>query len=449
MVSRFSLQGISMITIPVFTRIMTTSEYGKFSNYNAWIMVLNILIGLQTHGSIANARVKYNRNDYKKYLSSVYSLSLLAYAFSFFIVLVLKDVLGFVFSVDSQLVPILLVNSFFSFSTTYYSEILIQDREVEKNAIISLLVSLSTSALSILFVQLMNTDRHIGRIYGEIIPITGVGVIEIVLIYRLGKTFINKEYWTYCLALTLPLILHGLSGLVLSLSDRIMLTKMIGDEATGIYGVAYGLAAIINTIWRAFNSSWTPFYYDYRKQEDFSKLKKKSDNYMLVFTVITCGFLLCAPEVYKIITPVSYWGGLKLLPLVALAYYFCFLYSFQANFEFYYEKTKLISIGTLLAASVNLLLNYLLIPRWTGVGAALATTVSYFFSFIFHYINAAYIIEEEYEHKLSFLLKGLFPVLLLSVLYYFTMDYWLVRWMAAGGLGVFLLHRFISRREII
>ena len=254
-ISKFSVQGISIITTPIFTRLMTTSEYGRFTNYNAWIAVLNIFVGLQTQGSIANARIKYNSEEYNRYLSSIYSISLLAYGLGIAVAIILKESLALIFTVDSRLIPIMIVHSFFSFTVSFYSEKLIQEKAVEKNGVISFFIAMVTAGLSVMLVRCMTSERYIGRIYGAVIPMVIVGIIEIILIYKKGKLFVERSYWKYCLALTFPLIFHGVSGMILSLSDRIMLTKMARDEITGVYGVAYALAAILNTIWMAFNSS--------------------------------------------------------------------------------------------------------------------------------------------------------------------------------------------------
>ena len=127
---------------------MTTSEYGRFTNYNAWIAVLNIFVGLQTQGSIANARI---------------------------------------FTVDSRLIPIMIVHSFFSFTVSFYSEKLIQEKAVEKNGVISFFIAMVTAGLSVMLVRCMTSERYIGRIYGAVIPMVIVGIIEIILIYKKGK----------------------------------------------------------------------------------------------------------------------------------------------------------------------------------------------------------------------------------------------------------------------
>ena len=65
-----------------------------------------------------------------------------------------------------------------------------------------------------------------------------------------------------------------------------------------------------------------------------------------------------------------------------------FLYTFPVNIQFYYENTKFIPIGTLLAAGINYILNYILIPKSGIYGAAIATVASYVLLLVFHHLIA-------------------------------------------------------------
>jgi O-antigen/teichoic acid export membrane protein len=159
------------------------------------------------------------------------------------------------------------------------------------------------------------------------------------------------------------------------------------------------------------------------------------------------GFILLAPEVYRVMAPQEYWSGISLIPLIALAYYFNFLYSFPANHEFYNQKTKLISIGTICAAIINIVLNFLFIPLYAGTGAAIATLISFVFLFIFHEIIARFIIRN-YDYKFTMYFKGLIPVVMTSVLFYVVQDFWYIRWGTGAVLGIYLLQRIIKNREI-
>ncbi|MDR2096188.1 MAG: oligosaccharide flippase family protein, partial [Treponema sp.] len=68
---RFILQGISFFTAPVFTRLLTPSDYGQVAVYGAWVSLCGLLVGLQTYGSIANAKITYGDDKIDAYLSSI------------------------------------------------------------------------------------------------------------------------------------------------------------------------------------------------------------------------------------------------------------------------------------------------------------------------------------------------------------------------------------------
>ena len=61
------LNGISIITGPLFSRLLGTSGYGVFKIYNIWVSVAAILFTLQTQGTLVNARVEYSEEEQKKY----------------------------------------------------------------------------------------------------------------------------------------------------------------------------------------------------------------------------------------------------------------------------------------------------------------------------------------------------------------------------------------------
>jgi O-antigen/teichoic acid export membrane protein len=159
------------------------------------------------------------------------------------------------------------------------------------------------------------------------------------------------------------------------------------------------------------------------------------------------GFILIAPEVYRVMAPQEYWPGISLIPLIALACYFNFLYSFPANYEFYNEKTRLISVGTICAAIINIVCNFIFIPLYAGIGAAIATLISFVFLFAFHEIIARFVVRN-YDYKFTLYLKGLFPVIAVSILFYVVQDFWYIRWGLGAILGVYLLRRIIKNRAI-
>lgn len=91
MAGKFALQGVYFITTPIFTRILIPSEYGYISLYNSWLSIFSLIIGLQTYGSIGNARIKFGEENINRYTSSIMSISVLSFVIILTIDFLLED----------------------------------------------------------------------------------------------------------------------------------------------------------------------------------------------------------------------------------------------------------------------------------------------------------------------------------------------------------------------
>lgn len=445
--SSFLLQGIGLITAPIYTRILSPEDYGQTSTFSSWVSIVGLIVGLQVGGTVGIAKGKYSNEEYRKYCSSVMWLSFISFVAALLFFIVFSNELSGILGFPVYLVPLIVINSYVSFVISFCNSIMEFDFKIELKTIISIILSVTSISLSFVFVLNMSNDKYIGKIIGSLIPMIVIATIEFFVVMSRGKSLFSVNYWKFCLPLSIPLIFHAAGGTILAQSDRIMLKSMVGEAETGIYSVVYTLATIVDVLWTAFNHSWVPFYYDYKKRKDVKQILQKSNGYLFTFTIITIGFMLCAPEVFKILAPENYWGGLSIIPLVSTAYYLNFMYSFPANHEFYNQNTKMISISTVMSAVLNIVLNYLLIPTYHGVGAAVATVISYLFCFIFHDIAARFIIGD-FEYSWKFYFRGLIPVVIYSALYYVLMPYAIPRWIVACILGVILVCKMYKRRSI-
>jgi O-antigen/teichoic acid export membrane protein len=445
-VGRFILQGVGFITAPVFTRLLAPADYGQVAVYTTWAALCTPFISLQTHGSIASAKIKYGEDQIDAYLSSIFTISIISFIVFLTVALIGKDFFSRKTNLRSDLIILLVVQSFSSYIIFFFSTKLIQLKKAKSNFFLSLLSSLPGTLLSIIFLTTISGNKYVIRLYANAMPniIIG-GFLGFYIIFK-GKTLINIGYWKYCLSLTVPLIFHGIGGLILVQSDRIMLQRISGEEVTGVYSFVNTFVMIIAVISNIFNSIWCPFYFEYKKNKKIDLILSKSNGYMHIFSVISTVFILLSPEVYKIIASELYWPGIKVIPIITLAYFFDFCYCFPANHEFYNEETKIISISTVCAAGVNIALNFILIPLYDDMGAAIATLTSFFFLFIFHEVIARFVIRD-YNYKYTMYLKGFLPILFSCFLFYFAQQLWPVRWILGLGLGFYFFIKIIKNRE--
>lgn len=442
------LNGLNFFTIPIFTRMLGTANYGEVSLYVTWVQILTILVGLQTSGTIATAKVHLSAEENNKYSSSSLFLS-----FCFFILFVvftiifinpIADLIG----MSKFIIIVALFNSFGAYVISFATLRFTFNKQAYKTFFMSIIVSISVIVLSLIFISSITQyeNKELGRILGAAIPNIIIGFIIFIFILMNGKVLYSKKYWMFCLPICLPLIFHGLSHIILGQSDRIMLQYFTNESMVGVYSLIYSIAQILNIIWSALNNTWVPLYYDDIKENNIINLKNKTKNYMILFTILTVGFIYISPEVVRVFASAEFWLGIDIIPIIALSSFFIFLYSFPVNFQFYHKKTVTIAIGTTSAAILNILLNSILIPKYNIFGAAIATLISYFALFIFHEVVAIYIIKKNYIKNNSVIY--IIYVLIAVAIFYFIKDMWILRWLIGGVLGLYLLLRTIKNKTI-
>ena len=408
----FILQGINFLTLPLYTRILTTRDFGITSLYTAWQAIVVIFLCLQTFSTIQNAKVTYDDDEYREYNSNIVILSFISFAiFSIFIMAFSKKLSNFS-GLSINLIFLMLLHSFFSLGVTFKNTILRFDGKAEKQLFISMFYTILNVGLSIFFItSVPQVEKATGKILGAVVPsiILG-GYFYLEIIFKKKPTF-KKEHFIFCLTLGLPLILHNLSHIVLTSSDRMMIERFIGLEETGIYGFTYTIGTILSTAAGAFGSAWVPWYFQKLKSENHNEIKIYSKNYLDFFTLVTMGFIFISPEIVRFMGSSDYWIGKYFLPWIIFGCYFIFLYSFPVNYEFYVKKTNYIALGTSLSAIINLVLNFIFIPKYGSFGAALTTLASYFFLFIFHEI----ITRKKLNYKLFSPLQYSYRIIIITI----------------------------------
>ena len=444
------LQGITFFTSPVFSRMLGTVNFGIVSVYTTWCTIATSVFSLNVHSTLNVARLNFPEKDKEKYQSSVLFLGILSYLVFGGLIVVLLNPLSDLMKMHKFMIVMLLAHSFEQFCVQMLNAKFTYEFEAGKNCILSIFTTVSSVALSLVLIyQLPPEENYWGRILGQVIAYAFLAIISCVFFLVKGKTLFNRDYWKFCLPLSIPIIFHSLSNLVLEQSDRVMLQHMTSESMVGIYSLASSFSAVVHIIWTSLNNSWSPFYYEYTNQGKIDQMRSHARNYVELFTVLSAGFVLLATEVYHVFAGQDFWGGTMLIPILALGHYFVFLYSFPVNYEFYHKKTGLVATVTLLAAIVNIILNAVFISMYGFIGAGIATCIAHGVQFVFHFISARFIIKGDvFPFKIRFFMPYFLAFVTVVVLVFFTQDLWYLRWGIGAAIGIFELIRILKRKSI-
>ncbi len=445
------LRGISLFTAPLFSRLLGTDGYGIVSIYTIWVSVAAIAFTLQTDGTLVNARVEYPEEEQKKYQSSVMTLSLLFFLLCSGIVILFLPQVSALLKLNTVLVLLILFQSFGNFCINFLNRKFTYEFKADKNMYMSVGIALATLVLSVVLILCMPEGRnYYGRILALALTYGGLGVGICVYLLASGRTFYNREYWTLALTLALPMVFYSLSDLLLGQCDRVMLQTMMNESMVGQYSLAYNFGGIMFTIFAALNNSWTPFFFDDLKQGRRKQIQSQAKNFLEVFTVLSVGFILLAPEVYHVFASREFWDGTMLIPIFVSSYYLNFLCTFPVNFEYYHKKNKMVAMVTITASLTNLVMNYVLIKAIGVAGAALATALSHGLQLLMHYVYVRYLLKKgEYPFGIRLWAKYLLVYLLFVAMVFLTPESSILRWVVGGLIGIWELLRIRKRKVLI
>lgn len=389
-ISNIIVKGMAFITTPFFSRILSQSEYGQFSNISSWISILITIITLDLFSSVSMAKYDYDK-EIKQYMSSALLFGNIV-TLLFYIVFELNMVwFEDILAMSRTYIRIMFVYFFFYPAIQIYLakyRIYNEYKNVIKMTWMNTLVAVFSQVLLVLILS----DKLLGRVLGNYAAVALFSIIPWAIIIYHGRSFSSK-YYRHALRLAVPLIPHVLSGILLVSSDRIMINSICGSVDAGLYSLAYTISAIASVLLTSLNQAWVPWMYD-RFETDREEIAEVMKPYTLLFFVFCCGLMLFGPEAVLVMGGKAYLPSRFVVPPVVLALLLQFVYTQYVNIEFYRKRNGFISVATIVATVINIGLNYLLLPVFGYMVAAYTTVIGYLVMVISHYCVVKFIIKE-------------------------------------------------------
>lgn len=382
----FVQRGISLITTPIFSRLLSTSEYGDFSVYQTWYNIIIIFASLNlASGVYMRGLVKYEE-DQDRFTGSLQCLYMLTTAICFGIYMLFQNRWDKFFGLDSSFIYAMFIDILAATAYQFWSTRQRVDFKYRNLVIMTALNAVLRPAVGVLMIYIFPTHKLEARIYSMVAVDAITFGFFFFSIFTKGVKVFTTKYWKYALAFNLPLVPHYLSQIVLNQSDRVMIKSMQGSDVAGIYSLAYSVASIMTIVNTAVINTLTPWMYKKMKKEEYAEIGRNSIPILILIAFANFCLVALAPEAVAIMAPKSYYDAIWVIPPVAAGTFFIFMYSLFSRFEFYFERTKFMMIASVAGACMNVLLNYIFIPIYGYYAAGYTTLVCYMLYCIGHYL---------------------------------------------------------------
>lgn len=411
----FLQKGISMLTTPIFTRLLTTSEYGQFNVFNSWLGIVTIFACLNLScGVYSQGLIKFE-DDRKAFTSSLQTLST-CFILTFTILYCLnRDFWNGVF----KLTTVQVFSMFILIWTTEVYRFWAESKRVlyqyKQLVFVTVIVCLAKPIVGILFVINAN-DKVTARILGLVlVELIGYAFLFIVQMIK-GKKLYVGSYWKYAIMYNLPLLPHYLSQIILNSSDRIMIDRIVGEDAAGIYSLAYALSSMMILFNNALSNTITPWIYRKIRDKNISRIGDVSNCTLVIIAGVNLGLILIAPEGVALFAPSEYYDAIWVIPPVAMSGYFMFAYDLFAKFAFYFEKNSMVMVASVLGALLNIGLNYIFINQYGYIAAGYTTLICYIVYCIAHYLLMRRICKQFCDSKSPYDIKRISIITILFLI---------------------------------
>lgn len=440
---------ISVVTTPIFTRIMTTEQYGQFSVYNSWLQIFTIITTLRLNYAVFNKGMSKYKDDRDGYTSTMQSLTFIITGIVFIIYLIFRRQINALTELPTFIMVAVFAELFVTPAIDFWT-IKKRYEYIYKPVVFRTLIMVILNAVLGVLAVLVSDEKGYARILTCVLVNLVFGIALFIYNKRQTKTWLNKEYVKFALGFNLPLFLHYISQYMLDQFDRVMIQKMVGVTAAGFYSVAYNAAMLLKIITQSINNAIVPWQYERLEKKE---LKKMDDVLFMIYLVVAgCAlmFTAFAPEIMMLLADEAYKEAVYVIPPVTLGLFFMYMYVTIANVEFFYEQNKFTTYISMTGAVLNVVLNYIGIKLFGYIAAAYTTLFCYVFFAAGHYIYTNHSVKKFLNVDRIFNTKRIVALSVsvlfcgLTIMYFY--DKMIIRYIIVG---VILLGAWLQRERLM
>lgn len=419
--SAYISKSISLFLLPLYTAVLTAEDYGILDLLGTIIVVSTFLIlaGTDTSVGYYYFRKEFWHERNKIIISSLY-IRLIFSLIAFFIIFLTADYISIlIFGRDLKLFIIITgVTIVFQVFHSFLFNLLRFEFRVWLYTVLSSVHVLISILLTIYFVLIKQQGVY-GALIAQAVAYGLVFVYTLVYVFKRYKFAYSVDWFKRILSYGSPLIGTGIAVWVLNSTDRYFLAHFTDLSSVGIYAVGSKLANIVGIFGGALQLAWGPYALDIQYENNAKSIYSKVFQlYFIANIILIFGISMFAIDILKVFTQPEYYNAKAVIPFLCTSVLFNTAYFIVVTGINITKKLQHTIWITIIAATVNIILNFLLTPRIGAVGAAFCIMFANFLI-----MSLTYMLSQKYyyiDFKLSNILVLSVPaIIIIALSYYF------------------------------
>lgn len=396
---RVCTQLISFFLLPLYTSYLATKEYGTVDLIQTYVTLLVPIITLELEMSIFRFLIDSRKSEKEtnKLISN-----------NFFILGISLSIFSILYIIVSSFVTIpyrwlILVDIIVCVLSGNFLQVARGFGKTLDYAISCILTGITTVISNIILICFVHMQAE-----GMIISMALANFICSLYLFIRLKLYskINfkivdfkqiKEMYKY----SLPLIPNGISWWIVNVSDRSIISIVLGASANGLYAISNKFPTIISSLTGVFNLSWSESAALHINSSDRDEFFSDITNTVLrLFMALGVGMLACMPFVFPILIDSKYNDAYNYIPFLVLGTVFNVAICLYSQVYLAKKLSKQVASTAIVGAIINILINVIFIKQIGLYAAAISTMISYFVMMVYRHFDLKKYVNIKIEKKL-------------------------------------------------
>lgn len=373
-IGKLSTQIVSFLLLPLYTAKLSTEEFGTYDFFVTLSVFLLPIITLLMEESMF--RFLIDADDLKSKKRTITATIVYTAVGTVIFTILAAIIMGIIHYEYAVIFIIFIISNILLGLSNALSRGM---GKVNLYSLSNFILGVITIILNILFIVTFKLGVN-GLLWSNIIANTATAVI---MFYKLhlpqfvSKKDFSRETLGKMIRYSAPLVPNNLSWVIISLSDRLMLTQMTGADANGIYAVANKFPNIVYTCYGFFSTAWKESAARILKEENKSQYYNSIYKDVKFFLkAIVLGLIAIMPLAFPLLVNESYNDAYKYIPILIISIYYTNMSNFYGGIFTAYKNTKIMGSTTAVAAVINIVINIIFIPKFGIYAATFSTLIS-------------------------------------------------------------------------
>lgn len=377
--------AIPFLLLPILTRVFTPEEYGLVTLVSAVIAIMGAFTGLSAHGAVS---VKYfdKTVNHPQFVGA--SLLVLAGSTAFILVFLLfaGDMISTWINLPKQWLFIAAIASAAQFVINIRLTMWQVQHQAYQYGFFQVAQTIFNLAISLVLVFGLLIGWT-GRVWGIVFAIFLFAFISLVTLKKEGLVswLRNKDYTREVLAFGMPLIPHTLGGMAIAMSDRFIVSKILGTDAVGILTIAAQVSTFLGFLIDGFIKAFSPQFFKMLSNisdNDKKYLVRSTYAFYIGLFLISSIYIYLAQLFLPYLVGESFQGAIAYIPWLVYSTAFMGAYYSVGLYIVYAGKTHLLSSITAIIGVMHFFLMYYAVNQQGLLGAVKVSLLSSMLMFL-------------------------------------------------------------------